>query len=223
MEPQQLKYLMEITIESGVAILIIFSIIAFGVGVMLFFAPQKLEHFRNVSDRWVTPRKRLKPLDIPRDGDTFLYRNYRWVGSIAMVLPILTIYLLLYSVADQLPHSSVSIQKHYLFWQWLFESSIMFLWVSSIFSLIIGVAIFFRPSSLKGFEDVCNRWLSTRQALRRFDRSYSKLDELMMQRARWTAIFLILGSIYVLVMMLTFVLNQPGWLDLLVNQVYISK
>jgi len=220
MEPQQIKLLIEIATETALYILVVFSIVALIVGAMLIVAPYKIGRLRQISDQWLTPRKPLKSLEIPRESDPFLYRNHKWVGAIAILLPLITFYLLLYSVAEQLPRSSVSMQEHYLFWQWLFDSAILFLWIANIFALFVGITIFFRPSRLKRIEGISNRWLSTRQGLRRLDQSYSQFDALMINRSRWTGIFLILGSLYTLVLVITFMSQHPDWLDLLVTHLY---
>jgi len=212
--------LIEIATESALYTLILFSTAALIVGVMLLVAPQKIKRLRQISDQWLTPRKPLKSLEIPRESDSFLYHNHKWVGAIAILLPLITFYLLLYGVAEQLPRSAVSRQEQYLFWQWLFDSAIIFLWITNMFALFVGVVIFFRPSMLKRIEVISNRWLSTRQGLRRLDQSYSQIDELMLRRSRWTGFFLILGSLYTLVLVLTFMSQHPDWLDLLVAHLY---
>jgi hypothetical protein len=220
MEPHQIELLLEIAIESAIYALIFFSVVALGLGMVLLIAPQKVERLREIFDQWLTPRKPLKSLEIPRQSDPVLYRNHRWIGAIAIILPLITLYLLLYSVAEQLPRTAVSRQQYYLFWQWLFDSTILFLYISNIFAFFVGIAIFFRPSLLKRVEGVANHWLSTRRVLRRFDQSYSQLDELILKRSRWSGIFLIFGSLYVLGLILTFMLQHPDWLDLLVTHLY---
>ena len=220
MEQKQLEPLMEIMIETGISVLVIFSIVALLVGIILVFAPQKIERLRQISDQWITARKLFKRLETPIDGDSFLYRNHKWVGAVAIILPVITLYLLLYSVAGELPRSSVPWQGNYHFWQWLNESAIIFLWVTNVFAFIVGILIFFEPSLLKRIEERSNRWLSTRQGLRRIDRSYSALDELVLTRSRWVGLFLILGSLYALVLVIAFILQHPDWLDLLVNHLY---
>lgn len=215
-----MELLIEIATQSALYTLIVFSIVALIVGIMLLVAPQKLARLRQISDQWMTPRKPLKSLEIPRESDPFFYRNHKWVGAIAIVLPIITLYLLLYSIADQLPRSAVARQEHHLFWQWLFESATLFLWISNIFAFAVGVAIFFRPSLLKRIEGLSNRWLSTRQGLRRFDQSYTQLDDWMLRRSQWTGLFFILGALYILIIILTFMMQHPDWLDLLVAYLY---
>ncbi|MCW8825011.1 MAG: hypothetical protein OQK78_01165, partial [Gammaproteobacteria bacterium] len=190
MEPQQIELLIGIVVESAIHTLIFFSVVALALGLLLLVSPQKVVWIKSVSDRWMTPRKSLKPLELPRESDSILYRHHRWVGSITIILPIITGYLLLYGVIDELPRAAVSGREHYLFWQWLFDSTIIFLWLSNIAAFIIGSIIFFRPSLLRRFEALSNRWLSTRQGLRRLDQSYSQLDELMLKRSKWTGIFL---------------------------------
>ena len=140
MEPQQTALLIEIAIESSVYALIIFSLMALGVGTILFIAPQKIVRLRALSDRWLTPRKPLKSLEVPRNSDPFLYRYHRWIGGVAIVLPIITLYILIYSVADELPQNMVTRREHYLFWQWLFESATLFLWITNIFAFVVYVA-----------------------------------------------------------------------------------
>jgi len=212
--------LIEIVIESLMYALLLFSIVTFVVGMVLLIAPKKIERLRALSDRWLTPRKSLKPLEIPRNSDPFIYRNHRWMGATAIILPMITFYLLLYSVADELPRNVVINKEHYLFWQWLFDSATLFLWITNLFAFGVGIVLFFRPSQLKRIEAVANRWLSTRQGLRRFDQSFSQLDELMLRTPKWTAIFLILGSLYIFMVILTFMLQHPDWLDLLRTQLY---
>jgi len=222
MEPQQIALLVEIAIESATYMLILFSLIALIVGILLLFSPQKMGQLKALSDRWLTPRKSLKPLEIPRESDAFLYRHHQWIGAMAIILPIITIYLLLYSVAEQLPRSSISRQEHYLFWSWLFESATLFLWMANIFAFLVGIVIFFRPSLLKWVEESSNRWFSTRQGLRKLDRSYPQLDQLMMRKSHWTGIFLIAGSLYILVLILTFMFQHPDWLVFLTEKLYKS-
>lgn len=220
MEHQQIALLTEIVIESALYALLVFSLFAFVVGMILLIAPQKLEHLRTISDQWLTPRKPLKSLEVPRNSDPILYRHHRWIGGVAIVLPIITLYLLLYSVVDELPQDMVSKEGEYLFWQWLFESATLFLWITNIFAFAVGIVLFFRPSGLKRVEAIANRWLSTRQGLRRFDKSYSQLDELMLRRSKWIGVFLVFGSFYILVVILMFMLQHPDWLDLLVSHLY---
>lgn len=187
---------------------------------MLLFVPQRLVAFRSISDRWLTFRKPLKFLEIPRESDPFLYRNHKWMGAVAILLPLVTLYLLLYRTAEELPWSAVTREELYMFWQWLYESTVIFLWISNIFALLVGVVLFFRPSLLKRFEKTANLWFSTRRSMRRLHHRYHHLDELLLNRARWTGIFMVIGAIYILVLILSFMLQHPDWLDLLVSHLY---
>lgn len=220
MDPKLIEVLVSITIESILYFLVFFSLIALIIGLMLLFVPHRVAEFRSISDRWLTLRKPLKSLEVPRESDPFLYRNHKWVGAIAIILPLITIYLLLYSTAEQLPLTWVTNEELYLFWQWLFDSAVIFLWISNIFALSVGIVLFFRPSLLKRFEKTANLWFSTRRSMLRLQQRHNHLDELLLNRARWTGIFLVLGSLYILVLILTFMLQHPDWLDLLVSHLY---
>jgi len=220
MEPQQIALLIEGAVESTLYALILFSVAAFVAGMFLLLSPQKVIRLRQLTDQWITPRKLLKPLEIPRDCDPFLYRNHQWVGAIAILLSTTTLYLLLYRVAEQLPSAPLPEVAPYLFWQWLYESALHFLWITNTIAFFVGGVIFFRPSLLRRVEGVSNQWLSTRQGLRRIDRSYGELDGFLLKRARWSGLFLVLGALYTLALILTFVLQHPDWLDLLVAHLY---
>ncbi len=220
MGPMQIELLVEIAIEGVLYSLLLFAIVAFVVGLMLFVAPHQLERLRAISDRWITLRKLLKPLEIPRESDPFLYRHHQWVGAITTLLSLATLYLLLYGITERLPDVSIPDQRYSPFWQWLYANVILFLWIGSIFTCVAGVTIFFRPSLLKQVEGITNRWISTRQRFRWIDQYWPHLDVLMLSRGRRIGIFLILGSLYILMLIGTLMLQQPDWLELLVNQLY---
>ena len=72
---------------------------------------------------------------------------------------------------------------------------IVMLFVSTL-TLIIGITIFLRPSSLKSFEAWSNRWISTRQATRSFSKEYQKLDNLVLSYPRTIGLAIVILSIY---------------------------
>lgn len=83
------------------------------------------------------------------------YRFHRPIGASFTIVAVITLTLLL-GLYDQ---PSAVIVLNYSLGFWGTHVLILASWLFSIFSLFIGVILFMRPSALKAFEMVANRWI----------------------------------------------------------------
>jgi hypothetical protein len=67
----------------------------------------------------------------------------------------------------------------------------------------------FRPSLLRGFEETANQWLSLRRAMKPMEIQRDNMDRYVQRYARQVGIFLLLGSLYTL-LLLGFGLTKIG-------------
>lgn len=101
---------------------------------------------------WSPNCKPCQVLEHPRRVEWFIYRHHRLFGGAITAGALLLIMLLgIYRtrmVETSLWRSSVGAQL-----------ALIAIWVLAAFALIIGAYILIRPSALKGFEAMANRWI----------------------------------------------------------------
>jgi len=77
--------------------LIVGSIMAFGVGLLVFFRPSLLKHPEVVANRWLSTRQALKPLDVSRSSvDRAVWHHPRLTGAL-LLLGIAYIWIIVYA------------------------------------------------------------------------------------------------------------------------------
>jgi hypothetical protein len=67
--------------------------------------------------------------------------------------------------------------------------------------ILLGVAIFFRPSQLKNVEAWANRWISTRKATRPLSLDRDQMNQLVYKYPRFSGFLIALLSIYASVLL----------------------
>ncbi len=220
MDSRGTELLIEVIVQSGVVFLLLGTFVALVVGVLLLIAPERVVAFKQYSDRWLTIRKHTKVLEVQRHHDPFFYHHHRAVGSLIIVGASYVLYRMAFDALGTLTPDMVDLPERLIFWQWLYDAGITFLTIGSFFALWVGGIIFFRPSLLKGIEQQANRWLSSRQALRRTDQNYTGFEAVLIRYHWVSGLILIFGAVYTWWLLLGFVLNHQNWLAILTDWLY---
>lgn len=102
----------------------------------------------NTPADWLLIRNLREVLRRPRAIERFVYRHHRLFGSLVTTCG-LTLLLFL------------GTYHHRSAWHVLPGAQLMLIaaWALLVFALIVGIYLLFRPSALKGFESVANRWV----------------------------------------------------------------
>jgi len=89
----------------------------------------------------------------------------------------------------------------------LLDALVLCVLLGALFSAFVSLFLLLRPSLLKDFEQVANRWVSLRRGLKTVEVPRAGLDEYIFKYGRQAGIFLMVGSLYTLAL-LTFWLNR---------------
>ncbi len=83
----------------------------------------------------------------------------------------------------------------------LIDAAFGWLYLSSIFALLVGIIVTLRPSYLKGMERKANIWVETRDLSSAIDKRNDFLDKWVCAHPRWFGILALLGSLIVAYLM----------------------
>lgn len=167
------------------------------VGVLLVFKPSVVINWNKKAGSTFSFRLSLRALDIPRYIDRVFYRHHKIIGTIVVFT---SIYILYYftQVFDAGVISSFMAGSAYLgFAEIIAKALQLFLLLTCVATLVIGIIMFIRPSLLKGFEDWSNRWISTPEVTKALFVERDHADQLAFRYPRLVGMAIILLSLYI--------------------------
>jgi hypothetical protein len=91
---------------------------------------------------------------------------------------------------------------------WLLQAALWFTLPVSVLLVLFGSTMAIKPSTLKGFEQWCNHWVSSRKLSQHLDKQNKSLDEWMSDRPKRLGLFLILAASYILLNLLLLFFNM---------------
>lgn len=198
-----LNQLLPLLEEGLVNFLLIGVLFAFLYGLIALLFPKQIIALNRTMNNWVSMRRRLKPLEVPRIQEQRLYHHHRILGLLLLTGSLFTLYQLRFNHdLTELRSQLATANTYPIVTEVLVTSAYIFLLWGALLSVIIGGIIAFRPSLLKGFETWSNRWISTRQALKFLDQSYCGSDNFFNRNPRLSGVILITGALYSLLIFL---------------------
>jgi hypothetical protein len=162
-----LRVIDQLVIPTLVLFLLLGSLAAAVLGVALVLRSAAALRFIARMNRWVSTRRALKPLEIPRSVEAFTApRSRPWLGALVVVGAALALYLLLTRM-DTLGSRSVSALelKRWLTITLPLLTLKWFLVAGSVFAVVAGVMMLAFPRAWRALEERMNRWYSTRRLL----------------------------------------------------------
>lgn len=203
MNEQWLNLFLDAVMDAALIITIGGCIIAIVLALLLILLPDLYIVISQRLNKWVSTRRSLRPMEIPRNHERLIYRHHRLFG---LLVTIGAVYTLSYFVLDYNQQQIFAALQQQLQVQpqvlgWALDAASLILVITNLLVLVIGIIVFIRPSLLKNFETWSNKWVSTRHASRVLDQQYAGLDKFTLQHPRLMGGFLLLGSLYVLGML----------------------
>jgi len=162
-----LRVIDQIVIPAVVLFLLVGSLAATVLGVALLLRSAAALRFIARMNRWVSTRRALKPLEIPRTVETLTAAHTRpWLGALVVIGAAAALYLLL-NRTDMAGTRSLSALelKRWLTVTLPLLTMKWFLVAGSVFAIVAGVMIVAFPRAWRALEERMNRWYSTRQLL----------------------------------------------------------
>jgi hypothetical protein len=150
----------------------------FLLGVAIALRPTLLDRLRGTADRRVSMRRLTRPLDVTHDIDRVLYRHHRLIGVLVVTLSAFVLVSLGLGY-DAKSWSGLFDPRYREIERIVFDTVRVVLWGLALFSLLVGVTVFVRPSALKRIETLSNRWWTPRRATRALQREFHAPDQMV--------------------------------------------
>lgn len=194
---QQLNHI-DILLWRALAIfLLIGALTGIALALLLIFKPQLMARVNHVANRWVSMRHISRWMDRTIRIEHWFYRHHRPMG---LLLILGAGYILVYfgwrfdkAIALQ---SFSSYVPNKLLLGGLLQALVLFALIGGAVALLVGLAVWLRPSLLRGMEKESNQWVSSRRATKVMDVPHDQVDRFIERHARQVGWLLLLGSIY---------------------------
>lgn len=193
--------LSEILFDSAYLFIIVGTVTGLLLGLGLIFAPALTLAINDKINTRFSMREKTKVMEKPIHSEPFFYKHAKISGVIVTGGALFILFSLLtfnfYALIPYLPKSlSVPV------WQWLLQAGQVFFLITGVFILIFGLVVLIRPSQLKHFEQVANRWISTRRRLQGMSQDIDTANQLVNTYPRAFGSIITLLSLIVLFMLL---------------------
>ncbi len=194
-------------LQSFVIFLIVGSIAGMVVGALLLLHPQSLQRVSQNLNRWISTRHLNQSLERNIDLDPWFYRYRRTAGTFILLGAVYIFYYFAVSMdkTDTINGLVKYSKLHPLLVGGLLDALVLSALLGALLAAFVGLFMLLRPSLLRDFEQAANRWVSMRRALKPMEVSNHSLDDYVFKYGRQAGILLMLGSLYVLVFLLSWI------------------
>lgn len=157
------------------------SVLGISVGLGLLLRSAATLRFFDTMNRWVSTRRTLKPLEIPRYVGSPTARKPRWNGLVLLVAGAY-VAIMLWQL-DGTKMAALAYGGRYPLLAEILLKAVRWIMVAGgLAAVAVGVMLLFFPAAYPAFEARANHWYSTRQAFTGADTPHMTLD-------RWVAAY----------------------------------
>jgi len=194
-----------ILLRSAIIFLSVGSLAGILVGGLLLWDPTRLRAVSAMLDRWISTRHLDQSLEMSVTLDPWFYRH-RQVGGVLILLGSCYVTYFL-TVSLNKVRATAGLAQYYdlpsSFVGALLDAFVLSALLGSVFAAFVSLFLLLRPSQLRDFEEGANRWVSMRRAMKPMEISRRGLDEVVFNHGRQAGVLLVLGSLYALVFLLS--------------------
>jgi hypothetical protein len=160
------NYYVETLVAPSIAqFFLVFSVVGVAVGVGLMLWRQPTLRFLGALNRWISTRRWLKSVEIPRDTSSAVHRYRLWIGLFFVLAAAYS----LFGLIARFELSALVQTNRMGPWQpavvWLLQSLRWFLVLASIAAAAVGAMMVLLPETMRKLEASANEWHSSRNAL----------------------------------------------------------
>jgi len=175
--------------------------VSFLVGLMLIVRPDIIVRLNQGVGKKFSFRRSTKILEIPTNIDRLFYRHHRIIGAGVTLLAGYVLYYFSFGYNAVAVSEILKTYNHGDIIDMVISSLRLFMQVCCAVILLLGVAIFYRPSQLKKVEAWANRWISTRKATRPLSLDRDQMNQLVYKYPRFSGLLIAILSIYASVLL----------------------
>jgi hypothetical protein len=189
--------------QSTLVFLVVGSVAGVLVGALLVFSPQRLDVLSRMLNRWISTRNLDKSLERSFSLDPWLYRYRYWTGGTILLGAMFVLFYFI--VRLDRAQAIEGLVRHFHYYPsivgGLLDALVLSAILGGLCAVFVAMCLIFRPSLLRGFEEGANQWLSLRKALKPMEVPRDNLDRYVQRYARQVGFFLLIGSLYTLVLL----------------------
>lgn len=147
-------------------------------GVCLLVRTERTLAYLRGMNRWVSSRRVMKPLEVPRTLEQRVRGRRLWLGLLLAAAAAYALIVLIWSLEPRRLGAALGAPPGHSLAAIGIESLRWILVASSALCVAVGLMMALAPHALERFEAWSNRWVSTRQALQGADTMYLPFDRL---------------------------------------------
>ena len=193
------EHLTEILITVAFWICILAACTGIALGIGLNFSTERTLRFLKATNRWVSMKKSLEPLEKPRDIDKAIFKKRRTAGVVFMLGGAYTVFMLLFVVEFPYVVYVLSENANPIVVAILIEALKWFLIASGLFALFVGIMMLVSENALPNLRAKLDRWHSTDKITNAAGEMHMPLDSLTETYPRATGLVLLVMSVSALV------------------------
>jgi hypothetical protein len=188
------------------------NLLALVIGTLLLTRPQRLAGWVGAGARWLTLRRWLKPLEIPRDADRTLLAYPRLLGALLFASGLFILIQGAVFVSHYTAVEGGRLLAQFFrpsplapaVWETLWAALMAVIAIGAVLATVIGATALLRGDRLKAWSATANRWVSTRQAAKPLTRPHTGIDHALSARPRLWGGAIALAALYVLAVLIYF-------------------
>ncbi len=193
------EHLTEILITVAFWICILAACTGIALGIGLNFSTDRTLRFLKATNRWVSMKKSLEPLEKPRDIDKAIFKRRRTAGVVFILGGAYTVFMLLFVVEFPYVVYVLSENANPIVVAILIEALKWFLIASGLFALFVGIMMLVSENALPNLRAKLDRWHSTDKITNAAGEMHMPLDSLTETYPRATGLVLLVMSVSALV------------------------
>lgn len=182
--------------QSLVVFLFVSALTGIALALLLIYNPSLLVRINRFANRWISTRHIDRPLDRIISLEEWFYRHHRPLGILITLGAgyIITFFGLLFDRAAALQRLTRYVPANLA--NGLLDALVLGALIGAVTALLVGLFMWIRPSMLRGFEEISNKWVSSRHATRVLAIPRDHAEIYIAQHARSVGWLLLLGCLY---------------------------
>jgi hypothetical protein len=166
------------------------------VGLVLIIKPDLIIRLNRRVGKKFSLRRLTKAIEVPNNIDRVFYRHHKIIGIVVTLVASYVLYYFTFVYDANAIAQMLKSHNHGQILDLLVSALRLFMLVSCVVIVLLGITIFFRPSQLKSIEVWANRWISTRQATRSLSVERNQVNQLVDKYPRLIGIMIVFLSVY---------------------------
>ena len=188
-------FVAHVVVPSALVFVLIVGVVGIILGLGLIARNESVLRLLERLNRWISLRRALKPLEVPRDIEQGVSKHPRGLGIVILAGAAFSLYFLLLrvSASDFTALLTARSTQGALLW---FANSVRWALIgANIVALAIGIVLAFVPQTMAPLAASANRWISSRRLTVKADEMDLTLDNVVRAYPRLAGTLIAIGAL----------------------------